>query len=694
MKRPVGLVAALVAALLAVPAAASAATIPVTTTADQLALSDDGACSLREAVQAASQDAAAGGCPAGDGGVEDVIELPSGTYELTRSGQGEDANSTGDLDPDVTAGEIEIAGPGGALPVIDGVYEDRAIDVHGNGSFRLTAVRITGSDPQNDLAPADSESGGAIRWSEPGEPGDLTITGSRLDSNFAKLAGAVDAETTGEHLIADTYVEGNYSGDHGAVRSAGELTILRSQVSSNGGGGVYAENPGAGSLSVESSTIAENQIGADLSAGGVYAAGPASIVNSTVTGNTGGFVGGVEPHGPLLVRFSTIAENGTGNAAGNAAGGVDLLDGGSATIEGSILAGNVPNDCNAATASEGAFPNLESDEDCGFDAPGSLMGADARLAPLTANGGPTKTRGLYPDSPAVDAAGDCAPLAADQRGAGRPEGPACDIGSFEGTVPRAPVAVPSTPARKCRKGRKLKKGRCVKPKRRGKKRRKKGRARSLAAPPRTIGRSVDGRPIRAFRFGEVDAERSVLVVGSIHGDERAGIRITRRLRRIARPADGLQLWVIDTVNPDGVRAHTRRNARGVDLNRNYPHRWRGGVPRSSGYYPGPRAASEPETRAVMRLVKDVEPDLSIWYHQPWGAVLACRGKPPAGGRYAKLTGMSTSCRGDNLPGTAIGWEAEEVSGSESFVVELAAGTIRKRTALRHARAALALAREG
>jgi murein tripeptide amidase MpaA len=36
----------------------------------------------------------------------------------------------------------------------------------------------------------------------------------------------------------------------------------------------------------------------------------------------------------------------------------------------------------------------------------------------------------------------------------------------------------------------------------------------------------------------------------------------------------IDLWTIRTVNPDGIRAGTRKNARGVDLNRNFRFRFR------------------------------------------------------------------------------------------------------------------------
>ena len=207
-----------------------------------------------------------------------------------------------------------------------------------------------------------------------------------------------------------------------------------------------------------------------------------------------------------------------------------------------------------------------------------------------------------------------------------------------------------------------------------------------------IGRSVRGRAIVARRYGDAEAERVALAVGLIHGDERAGLRVLERLSPEA--LEGVQLWTIASLNPDGSRARSRRNAHGVDLNRNFPFRWRGGVPSSSGYYPGPRPASEPETRAAMRFIEEIRPDVSVWYHQPWGAVLACRGRPAIAARYAKLARMETSCRGRGLPGTAIGWQKEAIAGSEAFVVEFGAGTLPQASARRNARALAIIASDG
>jgi len=216
-----------------------------------------------------------------------------------------------------------------------------------------------------------------------------------------------------------------------------------------------------------------------------------------------------------------------------------------------------------------------------------------------------------------------------------------------------------------------------------------------ASEQQVIGRSAEKRQITAVQVGDPAGTRVALVVGVIHGDERGGLRVVRALKR--RAADdpaavmGTQLWVIDTVNPDGVRAHARKNAHGVDLNRNFPYRWRDHVPESSGYYPGPRPASEPETKAVMAFTRRIRPDLSIWYHQPWAAVLACQGRPQVAVEYAKLVGMATSCRGEGLRGTAISWETHVFPGSSAFVVEMPPGGISAASANRQAGAVLTVA---
>jgi hypothetical protein len=211
----------------------------------------------------------------------------------------------------------------------------------------------------------------------------------------------------------------------------------------------------------------------------------------------------------------------------------------------------------------------------------------------------------------------------------------------------------------------------------------------------TFGHSLRGTKLRAVRLGDPNATRRVLVVGSIHGDETEGHEIVRRLRRSHRDTPGVQLWVVTSVNPDGVDKRTRKNARGVDLNRNFAYRWRGGGRPSSGYYPGPHPFSEPESRAVRRLARRLKPRVTIWYHQPWGQVLLpCHGPARVQRRYARIAHLPVErCRGQRLRGTATSWQNHHLPGT-AFVVELPGGELPNSAARRHARAAAKVARSG
>lgn len=204
----------------------------------------------------------------------------------------------------------------------------------------------------------------------------------------------------------------------------------------------------------------------------------------------------------------------------------------------------------------------------------------------------------------------------------------------------------------------------------------------------TFGRSVQHRPLKLTRVGDPAAPHVVLVVGCIHGSERAGMAVTRALRG-ATPPQGTQLLLVDTVNPDGSRRGRRGNARGVDLNRNFPWGWR---PLDGLYASGPRASSEPETRAIEQLVVRERPDVSIWFHQHLNWVDLQRGSSVTlMRRYARVAGMR-AVRTPLLPGTVARWENHRLPAATSFVVELPAGSLAAGRAAVHARAVLAVAR--
>lgn len=137
-----------------------------------------------------------------------------------------------------------------------------------------------------------------------------------------------------------------------------------------------------------------------------------------------------------------------------------------------------------------------------------------------------------------------------------------------------------------------------------------------AAPPpaRTpggasvIGLSVRGRPIEAVTLG--GSGRRVLLIGGIHGDEPEGGRtIEAVVAYLHRLEPGAQVRVVRDANPDGTAARSRTNARGVDLNRNWPARnFRPGSGR------GPSPLSEPETRALHEEIERFGPELVVVCH--------------------------------------------------------------------------------
>lgn len=170
-----------------------------------------------------------------------------------------------------------------------------------------------------------------------------------------------------------------------------------------------------------------------------------------------------------------------------------------------------------------------------------------------------------------------------------------------------------------------------------------------------IGRSVENRPLWALRIGERRGSAlKVAVLGCHHAREWVSVEVAYRLaEHLAANASTEpvrswlqrgEVWVAPMVNPDGHehsrteyrlwRKNRRRNpdgSIGVDPNRNYGYMWgvlnvntSSHVP-SDDTYIGPRAFSEPETRAVRNLVARELFGGVLTYHSysqlilyPWG----------------------------------------------------------------------------
>ena len=216
-----------------------------------------------------------------------------------------------------------------------------------------------------------------------------------------------------------------------------------------------------------------------------------------------------------------------------------------------------------------------------------------------------------------------------------------------------------------------------------------GRASEPTVRRALIGRSVRGRPIYAYHLGQSD-RKPVLVVGCTDGDEPAGIAVATALRRL-RPPASVDLWLLPTINPDGLAADTTGNAHGVDLNRNFPYAWQhlGG---SGHLNSGPRPLSEPESRALHRFLLRLKPQLAIWFHQPLALVDDSQGSRRLERIFGRLVGLPLRGLTD-YPGSITNWENHQFPRATAFVTELPPGPLTHARALRYAHAVLALTRK-
>nr|MBA2491170.1 hypothetical protein [Gammaproteobacteria bacterium] len=267
-----------------------------------------GACTLVDAITAANNDVATGGCSAGSGA--DTLGL-SGNLTLT-------------------AVNTDLYGPT-ALPAVTS-----AITVEGNGA---TISRASGA-PDFRLFAVDSTGSLTLRKTK--------ITGGRL-SGVDALGGGL-FNNVGELTIIDSTVSGNAvtsdSGDGGgiATRSTSEqvsLTLINSTVADNTagdlGGGINFRS--FGKLTVDKSTISGNS--ARDGVGLLHIGDNSAISNSTISGNSSsgyGGSGGLLHGGTLTLTSTTVSNNSAAGMYG--VGGVAAFAGGTLTLTNSTITGN------------------------------------------------------------------------------------------------------------------------------------------------------------------------------------------------------------------------------------------------------------------------------------------------------------------------------------------------------------------
>ena len=120
---------------------------------------------------------------------------------------------------------------------------------------------------------------------------------------------------------------------------------------------------------------------------------------------------------------------------------------------------------------------------------------------------------------------------------------------------------------------------------------------NVANEYRKLGNTWTGRSVWAEHWGPPVGPQ-VLIIGQVHGYECAPAWIVNEMR--SRPAMAYGLWIIPTLNPDGLADFTRENNDGIDLNRD-----------------GGRLQAI-ETRLLMEFAKQVQPVLVLHLHAPLG----------------------------------------------------------------------------
>jgi murein DD-endopeptidase MepM/ murein hydrolase activator NlpD len=189
-----------------------------------------------------------------------------------------------------------------------------------------------------------------------------------------------------------------------------------------------------------------------------------------------------------------------------------------------------------------------------------------------------------------------------------------------------------------------------------------------------IGRSVQGRSIAAYRIGQGPIK--VVLIGDIHGQFEANTyELARQLLAHFQASPGqvpgnVSLWIIPTMNPDGLATGHRWNANDVDLNRNADtdldgcggNDWSPDTVGLEGDHPGAGGAypfSEPEARAVRDFLDDAW--IAVFYHSAAEAIFAdtCQRHLPS----ARLAQVLSA--GSGYPVPEEGWAGYPLTGEFS-----------------------------
>jgi hypothetical protein len=285
--------------------------------------------------------------------------------------------------------------------------------------------------------------------------GELVVDTSTFDGNTAYASGGGPAVARG----AGAYVDGPLlATDTTFSSNIAEAEAFGVASASAYGGGLATNDADGVTVELRRTTVSGNQaIATGDTSGGALSATAATmapatttvvLVDSTLSGNVasgpilalgGGIALRVNPGalGELHLASTTVTLN-----QSTTGGGVWLQSVGAAAFaRNTIVQANTATmspDCAAPMLTSSGYNLLGDATGCAIMGGPDLIGADAELQALAANGGPTQTHALTIGTAAVDG-GDptgCTDsggvvLLVDQRGADRHVGAACDIGAFE-----------------------------------------------------------------------------------------------------------------------------------------------------------------------------------------------------------------------------------------------------------------------
>lgn len=420
--------------------------LTVNTTADQNDGSGDNGLSLRDAILIANKNP----------NTDYEIHLTGGaTYNLTSNGINEDNALTGDLDIKSRKNLLYIVTVGGQKATIDAsglINSDRVFDVLTGGELSLQNVVVTGGNISS------YANGGGIRVDSNGylDLYNSTVTGNKASGNDG---GGIYNDGTVYLRNGSTISNNQADFNGGGILNSGTVVAIDSTISNNSsnyGGGIYNLD----TLTLINTTVSDNS--ARSTAGGIQGnGGSIALVNTTISGNSAeNSGGGIDSTGGGVTNIlnSTITNNTAGILGG---GGIR----GSANLKNTIVTGNFGNYDYQGTGKDiqgtvngnnynliGTLAGASGTVGTGTD----IVNPNARLGPLQNNGGLTLTHALLTGSPAInggnnnlipvdtqDLDGDgntSEAIPYDQRGLARLVGAKVDIGAFEvqaatGTVP-------------------------------------------------------------------------------------------------------------------------------------------------------------------------------------------------------------------------------------------------------------------